>query len=324
MAYVACSGLTRANTGIGVVQRALYPYLEHEFGSLAFSPVRDLGRSPLQRIRGLVAGFTPPSEAHTIYLSAVPPLPLMLRAPTVSIIHDLRWMRTRGPVSRLYRMWDLKRTVSKSASLICISQRTYDDLTIHFPHAAEKASVAWLGPGLIPPNSFVSKSSGTLLLVGGATHKENELSARLLAEARPKWLKAIVGIGVSTEVKSIIKDAFGAGFGTWLKNVSDEDVAAAYARSEFFMLLGKDEGFGLPFVEALASGCQVIAFDQPLTRELLGAACTYLSANHEANIQLLRDKPAVPELARQAVAKKFSWQNFADAIIACVANRGIE
>lgn len=315
MVDLACSGLARANTGIGVVQRNLYPYLEREFGPLQYSPARDLGRTPFQRVLGLINGFRPPLAAHSVFLSAVPPLPMALPGKVICIIHDLRWLRTRGYLSRRYRMWDLKRTVSRANSLVCISQRTYDDLVTALPEAAHKSVVAWLGPGLVPPSSFDSTVSGRLLLIGGAAHKDNESAAKLLAKLDPSWLTGITGIGVSDEVQSIIGEAFGPTFGTWLKSVPDEDVVAAYRDSEFFMLLGKDEGFGLPFVEALASGCQVIAFDQPLTRELFGNACTYVTANDEENAKVLKDRPSVPEAVRREILERFSWKKFADTVI---------
>src|SRR4029453_4838143 len=100
----------------------------------------------------------------------------------------------------------------------------------------------------------------------------------------------------------------------WLQNVSDEEVIAAYRHAEYFMLLGKDEGFGLPFVEALASGCQVIAMDQPLTRELLGEACTYVEDSIESDASVLRKKPDVPGEIRQRVVSKFDWEHFSRGV----------
>lgn len=315
MTRIACSGFARPNTGIGVVQKHLYPRLEEAFGVLELSPARDLGRSMSARILGLVNGFRSPATAYSVFLSVVPPLPFFLKGRVVTILHDLRWMRTRRGISRYYRRWDLRRTVRLSDSIVCISQRTWNDLIELFPEARDKAVVSWLGPGLVPHNSFTEKPSGNLLLIGGAPHKANEDAARLLANVRPKWLQSITGIGVSNEVRVIVEKAFGAGFATWLNNISDEEVVDAYKEAEYFMLLGTDEGFGLPFVEALASGCQVIATDQPLTRELLGDACTYLSGNALADQIILQHKPGVPVEVRRSAVSKFDWSQFAGGVM---------
>ncbi|WAJ32009.1 glycosyltransferase [Arthrobacter sp. FX8] len=183
------------------------------------------------------------------------------------------------------------------------------------PAAEGKATVAWLGPGLVQTTSLNPRDTGNLLLIGGAAHKENEAAAEMLARIKPLWLKSVTGIGVSTEVKAIIDREFGPDFGTWMSNVSDDEVLRAYRQAEFFMLLSQDEGFGLPFVEALASGCQVIALDQPLTRELLGDACTYVSRDHASDSLILAEKPAISVEARMSVVNRFSWSNFGDAVV---------
>jgi hypothetical protein len=314
MNRLACSGLAISNTGIGVVQKYLYPLLEADFGNLIFSPRRDLGLAPTRRLLGLINGFRPPIGKYEVYLSVVPPLPFGLRGRVVSIVHDLRWMRTRGALGRRYRMWDLKRTISRSDAIICISQRTYNDLVTAVPEAEAIAHVSWLGPGLVPEGSFVNASSGNLLLVGGAAHKANEQAAALLADTKPAWLKSVTGIGVSQVVKDTIQSAFGEEFGTWLENVDDTSVVAAFREAEFFMLLGQDEGFGLPFVEALASGCQVIALDQPLTREIFGDSCTYLTGDSVRNGRVLQNRPDIPADLRLDAVERFAWTKFGNSV----------
>lgn len=51
----------------------------------------------------------------------------------------------------------------------------------------------------------------------------------------------------------------------WL---SDKDLSLAYRGAAALVYLSLDEGFGLPFVEALACGCPVLASDIPIFREL--------------------------------------------------------
>ena len=96
------------------------------------------------------------------------------------------------------------------------------------------------------------------MLVGSAAHKRNELAAAALALARPPWVRGIIGVGVSEQVRETLSTVLPC---EWFQSVSDAEMLALYQRAEFFLMLGTDEGFGLPFVEALAAGCQVIATD---------------------------------------------------------------
>jgi phosphatidylinositol alpha-mannosyltransferase len=53
-----------------------------------------------------------------------------------------------------------------------------------------------------------------------------------------------------------------------LGGVSDQALAELYRRAWVFCLPSKYEGFGIPYVEAMASGCAVVATDNPGAREV--------------------------------------------------------
>ena len=156
-----------------------------------------------------------------------------------------------------------------SDALLCISENTRRDLIEFDPRASGKATVQWLGTGQVPEGSFQESNSGLVMLVGGAAHKCNEHAAAALAIARPPWIHGIIGVGVSEQVRETLSKVFPC---EWFRSISDAEMLALYQRAEFFLMLGTDEGFGLPFVEALAAGCQVIATDHLLAREVVGAA----------------------------------------------------
>jgi glycosyltransferase involved in cell wall biosynthesis len=79
-------------------------------------------------------------------------------------------------------------------------------------------------------------------------------------------------------------------------------------------MLGTDEGFGIPFVEALAAGCQVIATDHPLAREVVGDAGLLIAAGNPAAVgQQLVEPPAVPAKGRARHMMRFSWTAFGQA-----------
>lgn len=316
--FIGASGVVRGGTGIGVLQRALYPRLEAAGVRIVESRNRDLGAGRIRAVKGLLLGLRAARGQFDGYLSVVPPFPLRTGVPTVSIVHDLRWRHTRGLAGRAYRHWDLRRTVRLSHALICISERTREDLLEVFPNAASKSSVAWLGPGLAAPvlqeAAIEGVRAGTLLMIGGAAHKRNELAASMVAHLPDGMITRVIGVGVSEAVKSRIDGLRGVE-AEWFARISDDDLRALYARSQYFALLGTDEGFGLPYIEALAMGCTVIATDQPLTRELLGSAGILLplgSPEAMARALIATPSPNPDECVRASA--RYSWDSFADRV----------
>lgn len=305
---IGCSGKVSERSGIGVVQNYLYSHLRDAGHELVFSKSRDAGNSPINRIRGLGRGLQPVKHEVDVYLCTVPPFPFGVRAPSLTIVHDLRWLRTRSKLGTMYRAWDLRRSIHNSDALLCVSERTQLDLLRFEPDSASKAQVAWLGPGHIPDGSFRESASGALMLVGGAPHKQNELAAAVLTTAKPTWVKSIIGVGLSAQVKDILSQNFSC---EWFDRISDRDMLSLYQRAQYFLMLGTNEGFGLPFIEALATGCQVIAMDHPLAREVIGDAGWLLRPGDCSTISLqLTSSPSVPSAIRRAQLEKFSWTAF--------------
>lgn len=100
--------------------------------------------------------------------------------------------------------------------------------------------------------------------------------------------------------------------------VSDDDLAALYQRALCLVFPSKTEGFGIPPLEAMASGCPVISSDAASLVEVGGEAVTYVGPDRgdkwrEAIIGLA----ANPELRNTMIergrkrAAKFSWRESA-------------
>lgn len=61
--------------------------------------------------------------------------------------------------------------------------------------------------------------------------------------------------------------------------VSNEELAGLYHEAALFVSLSHDEGFGIPVLEALFSGCQVLLSDIPVYRECFGDVALFTSAS---------------------------------------------
>ena len=100
-----------------------------------------------------------------------------------------------------------------------------------------------------------------------------------------------------------------------LGRLSEEELAAAYRRAWVFCLPSSYEGFGVPYVEAMASGTPVVASPNPGAAEITaGGAHGVLVADAELGPELARlltDGSARDALARAGLARAadYDWAN---------------
>jgi alpha-1,3-rhamnosyl/mannosyltransferase len=100
----------------------------------------------------------------------------------------------------------------------------------------------------------------------------------------------------------------------WLDYEDDAALRALYAGAGTFVFPTWSEGFGLPALEALATGLPIVASDLPVLREVVGDNAIFADpADADALVEAMRAAVAsVPEQARidarRAQARLFSWE----------------
>lgn len=97
--------------------------------------------------------------------------------------------------------------------------------------------------------------------------------------------------------------------------VNDEDLVNLYNIAQVFVMPSLYEGFGLPILEAMASGCPVISAKEGSLAEVAGDAAFYVDAYDVDNIssgikKVFSDANLRKELSEKgvALAQKFSWK----------------
>lgn len=111
--------------------------------------------------------------------------------------------------------------------------------------------------------------------------------------------------------------------------VSDAELKALYEAATCFVFPSHYEGFGIPPLEAMASGCPVLASTAEAVREVCGDAAVYFDPNRPdelaQRLSQLHNSPTQREQLRQAGlsrAAQFSWAAAAqlnlDQILAAV------
>jgi glycosyltransferase involved in cell wall biosynthesis len=107
-----------------------------------------------------------------------------------------------------------------------------------------------------------------LVWVGGLEHPDPGKHVAKLA-ATPRELPLVL-VGPTRPWAHELPDVILTG------HVSDEDLAAIYSGAHALVVASKDEGFGLPAVEALACGTPVVACEVPALREVLKDRATFV------------------------------------------------
>jgi glycosyltransferase involved in cell wall biosynthesis len=107
----------------------------------------------------------------------------------------------------------------------------------------------------------------------------------------------------------------------FLGYVDDETLAGLYARATVFILPSTDEGFGLPALEAMASGAPVIVSDGGALPEVVGEAGLIFclskpNALENALMECLNNPNLRCELKEKGLrrAAEFSWQTTAELV----------
>ncbi len=241
-------------------------------------------------------------------------LPPRRRAAGVVTVHDLAFLLHAGTVTpavaRLRAL--IPRLVRDADAVITPTSAVADLVGEHLPVARERVhpvahglDAAW---SLAAPDPTLGLPSSYVLFVGSREPRKDLATLvsalHVLGAAAPTLVLAgPAGWGPQPDVP----------VGTVrLGYVDDHALMSAVAGASALVLPSRDEGFGLPALEALACGTPVVASDLPVLREVLGDQATYAAVGDaEAFAAALSGPPAGTPDSRRAHAAGFTWQECA-------------
>ena len=246
---------------------------------------------------------------HTQYA-----LPFRSPCPVVVTIHDLSFEHgLMGRRDRLVFERVVPRAAREAARVLTVSERTRRDLVEHYGIPPERIVVTPNGvdPAFHPATQDVPAARTYALAVGAIQERKNQRAA--LAAAREAGLELVVVGPVKDERVAAELRADGARLEGY---VEVERLAELYRGAACLVQSSRYEGFGLPVVEAMASGTPVVTVPDPALVEVAGDAAVVVPVGElAAGIRRAlkeRDSLAAAGLVR---ARAFTWEAAARATV---------
>ena len=216
-----------------------------------------------------------------------------------------------------------KQLVARSDIVFCVSQTTANYL--HEIYDIEPSKVHIVPHGVSDISDSETKLNSVqrpnVLYVGGRWGYKN---FKQLADAMEILWEKGVDIQLNTighkfsieEIEEYFKPKFRSNWKNY-ENVSDIELSEFYSRATLLVITSKDEGFGLPILEAYSQGTHVLASDIPIFREVCGPLGRYFTlGNTESLVEAIKqeldwalDLKLIGD--RLLWAAKFSWINAA-------------
>jgi glycosyltransferase involved in cell wall biosynthesis len=240
-------------------------------------------------------------------------LPLRAPCPCAVTVHDVSFARGRELMGRkdraVFRVV-VPRAVRRAARVFTVSERTKADLVELYRVPAERIVVT--PNGVDPAFSPGPGSHDYVLAVGAVQRRKNQLAA--LEAASEVGLPLVV---VGPEKDPALAAELRSG-GAWLEGfVPIDRLAELYRGAACLVQSSRFEGFGLPVVEAMASGTPVVAVDDPALREVGASAAVLVPEDRLAEgvrtALCERERLVAAGLER---ARAFSWRAAAERTLA--------
>lgn len=272
-------------------------------------------------------------------------IPLLWGGPFVVTIHDLilnqfptERASTLGPL--LFRIKFLayeaviRHAMQAAAQIITVSNHSRQDLLTRYAVKPDRVTVTYESVDPLPEpsewssvtergirqpyilyvgNSYPHKNLEILLDAVGLAQRRGEQVQFVVVGKRDYFSQRLERLAQDKKIPNILFYGF----------ASDQELSALYRHSQAYFFPSLSEGFGLPGLEAMASGTPVFAARASCLPEIFGSAAQYFDPHNAVSIAESISTALHDTLTRQRLIsagyekiKEYSWRRMAEETLA--------
>jgi glycosyltransferase involved in cell wall biosynthesis len=254
-------------------------------------------------------------------------------------IHDLSFIHFKDTFSLKSRFWHkilrVKKEISESKRIFTPSEFTKNDIKNTLKINAKKIKIIYEGGG----ENFAKKSQKKIEKIRKKYNLPNKFLLSLSTLEKRKNLKTLIKAFLKSSCKDLYLVLAGQKNNSIFaelnlpKNerviftgfIPEEDKNALYSASFAFIFPSLFEGFGLPLLEAMASGVPVLCSNTSSMPEVVGNSALLFNPLKKEDISVKIEKIYTDaELRKNLIqkglnrAKEFSWESSAKKILECL------
>ena len=245
----------------------------------------------------------------------------------VVTVHDLsfeRYPKLMGPRDRFFFRTMVPRSVRRADRVLAVSERTKRDLIEHYSVDERKVVVTPNGiDKAFSPKGPAGDGPPYLLFVGALQPRKDPLVAiEALSLASGGLRLQLVGPdkGAAADARRAVARLGLNGRVEFTGHLEKSELAALYRGAEALVFPSRYEGFGLPVLEAMASGTPVVATSAGAIPEVAGDAAVLVSPGDPVALaggieRALADRDRLVRAGLER-ARLFSWTETARRTLA--------